>query len=202
MKRLLDLVLIGLGAPLWLALLGLVACAVRVKLGAPVLFRQIRAGMHGREFELIKFRSMTNARDSGRALLPDEDRLTSFGLWLRSTSLDELPQLLNVLRGDMSLVGPRPLLMEYLSRYTPEQARRLDVRPGITGWAQINGRNAVSWEEKFNLDVWYVDNQSCWLDVKILWRTLRGVLAREGISAAGQATMPEFMGTTRKDMEK
>jgi len=172
-----------------------VALAVRLKLGKPILFRQPRAGFHGCQFELLKFRTMTNARDPQGRLLPDEQRLTPFGRLLRSTSLDELPQLFNVLRGDMSLVGPRPLLMEYLPRYTPEQARRHEVRPGITGWAQVNGRNVLSWEEKFRMDVWYVDNRSIWLDLKILWLTLRSVLARRGISAPGEATMPEFMGS-------
>ena len=145
---------------------------------------------------MCKFRTMTDARDESGTLLSDEKRLTKFGQFLRSTSLDELPELLNVLKGDMSLVGPRPLLMEYLDRYTPEQARRHEVRPGITGWAQVNGRNALSWEEKFKLDVWYVDNWSLWLDIKILWKTVFKTLRREGISAAGEATMPPFMGTS------
>ncbi len=195
MKRCLDLVLVVVTAPLWLPLMCAVALAVRLKLGKPILFRQPRAGFHGCQFELLKFRTMTNARDPQGRLLPDEQRLTPFGRLLRSTSLDELPQLFNVLRGDMSLVGPRPLLMEYLPRYTPEQARRHEVRPGITGWAQVNGRNVLSWEEKFRMDVWYVDNRSIWLDLKILWLTLRSVLARRGISAPGEATMPEFMGS-------
>lgn len=194
-KRLLDLLLtvpaLLLGFPLLLAL----ALLVRLRLGSPVLFRQQRPGLHGRPFTLLKFRTMTNARDTTGALLPDAQRLPPFGRWLRSTSLDELPELLNVLRGDMSLVGPRPLLMEYLPLYSPEQARRHDVRPGITGWAQIHGRNALSWDEKFARDVWYVDHRSFWLDLRILAATLSKVLRREGISAVGEATMPRFQGT-------
>lgn len=161
----------------------------------PILFHQLRAGLYGRPFWLYKFRTMTDARDSNGRLLPDEQRLTRFGRWLRSTSLDELPELWNVLKGDMSLVGPRPLLVEYLDRYSPEQARRHEMKPGLTGWAQVNGRNALSWEEKFRLDVWYVDNWSIWLDFKILWLTLVKVLTRDGISAHGHATMPEFKGS-------
>ncbi|MDH7504413.1 MAG: sugar transferase [Verrucomicrobiota bacterium] len=199
MKRCLDLFLVVVTAPLWLPLMCAVALAVRLKLGKPILFRQPRAGLHGRQFELLKFRTMTNERDAQGRLLPDEQRLTPFGRLLRSTSLDELPQLFNVLRGDVSLVGPRPLLMDYLPRYTPEQARRHEVRPGITGWAQVNGRNVLSWEEKFRMDVWYVDNRSVWLDLKILWLTLRSVLVRQGISAPGEATMPEFMGSNRDE---
>jgi lipopolysaccharide/colanic/teichoic acid biosynthesis glycosyltransferase len=190
-----DLTLVLLAAPVWLPLLAGLAVLVRWRMGAPVWFRQTRPGLGGKPFELLKFRTMTDTRDAEGRLLPDAERLTRFGRWLRATSLDELPELFNVLRGDMSLVGPRPLLMQYLDRYTPEQARRHEVRPGLTGWAQINGRNALSWEEKFRLDVWYVDHQSLWLDVKILWRTLWGVLKREGISASGAATMPEFQGT-------
>ena len=168
---------------------------VRVRLGSPVLFRQVRPGLHGQPFTMLKFRTMTNARDAAGNLLPDADRLTPFGKFLRSTSLDELPELWNVLKGDMSLVGPRPLLMQYLDRYTPEQARRHEVKPGITGWAQVNGRNAISWEEKFALDVWYVDNQSLWLDIKILLLTVWKILKREGISRSGHATMDEFRGS-------
>lgn len=168
---------------------------VRRKLGSPVFFRQHRPGLHGRSFEMIKFRTMTDKRDLNGQLLPDKDRLPSFGRWLRASSLDELPELWNVLKGEMSLVGPRPLLMEYLPLYTPEQARRHEVRPGITGWAQVNGRNAISWEEKFKLDVWYVDNQSLWLDLKILWLTVKKVLVRDGISAQDDATMPKFTGS-------
>ena len=195
MKRCLDLALLVTAAPLWLPLLGLVALLVRWKLGAPVLFRQARPGQHGRLFTLLKFRTMNDARDREGRLLADGERLSAFGRWLRATSLDELPELINVLRGDMSLVGPRPLLVEYLARYTPEQARRHEVRPGITGWAQVNGRNALAWEERFALDVWYVEHQSLWLDLRILGRTLGSVLKREGITAPGVATMPEFLGS-------
>jgi sugar transferase EpsL len=175
--------------------LALVALLVRLKLGAPLLFRQQRPGLHGKPFTLYKFRTMTDARDAQGRRLPDAERLTPFGRFLRSTSLDELPELFNVLKGEMSLVGPRPLLMRYLDRYTPEQARRHAVKPGITGWAQVNGRNALTWEEKFALDVWYVDHQSLWLDVKILAMTVWQVLKREGISQPGHATMEEFRGT-------
>ena len=201
-KRLLDIA----GAILGLGLLGLpmliVAFLVRIKLGSPVIFRQIRPGLHGKPFVLYKFRTMTDARDEDGNLLPDELRLTPFGKFLRSTSLDELPELFNVLKGDMSLVGPRPLLMQYLERYTPEQARRHEVKPGITGWAQINGRNALSWEEKFEMDVWYVDNWSIWLDLKILLLTLIKVLKREGIHADGHVTMPEFFGSNSSEKQQ
>lgn len=176
--------------------MGLLALLVRFKLGAPVLFRQQRPGLHGRPFTLYKFRTMTDARDAEGALLPDAERLTSFGHFLRSTSLDELPELFNVLKGEMSLVGPRPLLMEYLPRYTPEQQRRHEVRPGLTGWAQVNGRNALSWEEKFALDVWYVEHCSFWLDLKILVLTTGKIINREGISQPGHATMEEFRGSS------
>jgi len=172
----------------------LVAVMVRIRLGSPILFSQIRPGQHGEPFRMYKFRTMTNERDTGGNMLPDAQRLTRFGKLLRSTSLDEFPALINVLKGDMSLVGPRPLLMEYLDRYTPEQARRHEVRPGITGWAQVNGRNAISWEEKFKLDIWYVDNRSLWLDIKILWMTFVKVFKREGVSQEGEATMSKFMG--------
>ena len=194
MKRFFDRVL----AALALLLLGMpllfLIWQVRRKLGSPVFFRQTRPGLHGRPFEMVKFRTMTYARGPDGKLLLDAERLTAFGRFLRATSLDELPELWNVLKGDMSLVGPRPLLMEYLPLYAPEQARRHDVRPGITGWAQVNGRNALSWEEKFKLDVWYVDNRSLWLDIKILWLTVCKVLVREGISADGEATMRKFTG--------
>lgn len=194
MKRLLDLLLsIGLLLVLALPLL-LLWALVRRKLGSPVLFRQVRPGMHGRPFMMVKFRTMTDERGADGNLLPDARRLTSFGRFLRATSLDELPELWNVLCGEMSLVGPRPLLMEYLPLYSPEQARRHEVRPGITGWAQVNGRNALSWEERFKLDVWYVDHRSLWLDIRILWLTVRKVLLREGISAQGEASMPRFTG--------
>lgn len=197
MKRTLDIVLAFLALALLCIPILVLTLVVRKKLGAPAFFRQIRPGLNGRPFKMLKFRTMTDARDLNGQLLPDADRLTDFGRFLRATSLDELPELWNVLKGDMSLVGPRPLLMEYLPLYTPEQARRHDVRPGITGWAQINGRNALSWDEKFKLDVWYVDHQSIWLDIKILCLTIRKVVVREGISAAGEATMSKFTGTKR-----
>jgi lipopolysaccharide/colanic/teichoic acid biosynthesis glycosyltransferase len=171
-----------------------VALLVLVRLGRPVLFRQLRPGLHGRPFVIHKFRTMTDARDADGRLLPDAERLPPFGRWLRSTSLDELPELLNVLEGEMSLVGPRPLRMKYLERYTEEQARRHAVKPGITGWAQVNGRNAISWEEKFELDVWYVRHLTAWLDIRILCLTLVRLVRREGIAAEGYATMPEFRG--------
>ena len=195
MKRLFDVV-VSACALLVLALpLLVVIWMVRRKLGSPVFFTQVRPGMHGKPFKMVKFRSMTSERGTDGELLPDAERLTPFGRFLRSTSLDELPELWNVLKGDMSLVGPRPLLMEYLPLYSPEQARRHEVRPGITGWAQVNGRNAISWEDKFKLDVWYVDHCSLWLDIKILWLTVKKVLVREGISAAGEATMGKFTGS-------
>jgi lipopolysaccharide/colanic/teichoic acid biosynthesis glycosyltransferase len=194
MKRLIDftagLLALFMLSPFILLLIVL----IRLKLGAPVFFTQTRPGLDGKPFRMIKFRTMTDARDDNGGLLPDARRLTSFGKFLRSSSLDELPELWNVLKGNMSLVGPRPLLMEYLPLYSPEQARRHNVRPGITGWAQVNGRNALSWEDKFKLDVWYVDNRTGWLDVKILWLTVRKVLMSEGINAAGEATMSKFTG--------
>ncbi len=198
LKRLLDLAGTSVGLVLLLPAILIIAAAIRVALGAPILFRQQRPGLHGQPFMLYKFRTMTDARDSAGTLLPDEQRLTRFGRWLRSTSLDELPELLNVLRSEMSLVGPRPLLIQYLDRYTPEQARRHETRPGITGWAQINGRNAISWEERFKLDVWYVDHQSLLLDIRILVLTVWKVLKREGISQNGQITMTEFQGTVEE----
>lgn len=195
MKRLIDFSAAA-GALLLLSpLLLVVAFLVRTKLGSPVLFRQLRPGRHGKAFAMLKFRSMTDTRDASGALLPDAERLTSFGKFLRSSSLDELPGLWNIVRGDMSLVGPRPLLMDYLPLYNAEQARRHDVRPGLTGWAQVNGRNALQWEEKFALDCWYVDNQSLWLDIRILARTILKVLRRADISADGEATMSRFTGT-------
>lgn len=194
MKRLSDLTAAAIAFLLIWPLLLALALLVRVKLGSPVLFTQLRPGLHGRPFRMYKFRSMTDARDSRGNLLPDEQRLTPFGKFLRSSSLDELPELINVLKGEMSLVGPRPLLMEYLPLYSPEQARRHEVRPGITGWAQVNGRNAISWREKFRLDVWYVDNRSFLLDLRILRLTLARVFKRDGISQAGQATMEKFQG--------
>ncbi len=195
MKRLFDLLASAIGLLILVVPLALLAWQVRRKLGRPVLFTQVRPGLHGRPFRMIKFRTMTDARDASGALLPDAQRLTPFGRFLRSSSLDELPELWNVLRGEMSVVGPRPLLMEYLPLYTHDQARRHEVRPGITGWAQVNGRNAISWEKKFKLDVWYVDNRSILLDIKILWLTIKKVRVRDGISAAGEATMPAFTGT-------
>lgn len=194
-KRLLDLFLLLATAPFWISILALVAVLVRLRLGSPILFRQERPGLLGRIFRMTKFRSMTDERDAAGNLLPDAVRLVPFGRRLRSTSLDEFPELLCVLKGEMSLVGPRPLLPRYLTRYTPEQARRHDLPPGLTGWAQINGRNALSWEEKFRLDVWYTENASIGLDVWILLQTVGKVLRRDGISAAGEATMQEFMGT-------
>lgn len=191
-KRLFDLILTTLGLVVLLPVLGASALLVRIKLGSPVLFRQLRPGFHGKPFALYKFRTMTDKRGGNGQLLPDAERLTRLGRLLRATSIDELPELYNVLTGDMSLVGPRPLLMEYLERYTPEQARRHDVKPGITGWAQVNGRNALTWEEKFKLDIWYVDNCSLWLDIKIIFITLWKILKREGINQPGQATMEEF----------
>jgi sugar transferase EpsL len=192
MKRVFDLVVVLTALPLWAPLLVVVALLVRVKLGAPVFFRQARPGRGGVVFELIKFRSMTAARGAHGCALSDAERLTPFGRALRATSLDELPELWNVLRGDMSLVGPRPLLVAYLPRYSPEQARRHEVRPGITGLAQIKGRNAMSWDEKFRWDVYYVDNHSLFLDIKTLFITLWKVVRREGIQANGEATAREF----------
>lgn len=199
MKRAMDLVG-ALAALVLLSPIVVVLCIlVRSKLGSPVFFRQVRPGIEGRPFKMVKFRTMTDERGPDGALLPDDQRLTALGAWLRSTSLDELPELFNVLKGDMSLVGPRPLLMDYLSLYNDRQARRHEVRPGITGWAQINGRNALSWEEKFELDVWYVDNRSLWLDIKILFKTVMQVLKRDGISHGEEATMPRFKGSNRDD---
>jgi sugar transferase EpsL len=194
-KRVFDAFVVVVSAPFWLPLLGGLVLLVRAKLGTPVFFRQRRPGLDEDIFELVKFRTMTDEKDSNGQLLPDARRLTSFGRWLRASSLDELPELWNVLRGEMSLVGPRPLLVQYLSRYDAEQRRRHEVPPGLTGWAQINGRNALSWEEKFSLDIWYVENRSFALDVRILWRTIWQVASRRGISAAGDATMPEFQAT-------
>lgn len=195
MKRSFELVLSLVALLVFCVPLLLLAWQVRRKLGSPVFFRQARPGQHGKPFNMIKFRSMTDARGADGQLLPDAQRMTPFGRFLRASSLDELPELWNVLKGEMSLVGPRPLLMEYLPLYSTEQARRHAVRPGITGWAQINGRNALNWEEKFALDVWYVDNRTLWLDIKVLWLTVKKVMVREGISAAGEATMPRFGGT-------
>lgn len=197
LKRLFDLVSASLALLLLFPVLLLVAWLVHRRLGSPVLFRQVRPGLHGKPFEMVKFRTMRDAVDTEGNALPDAERLTPFGRFLRSTSLDELPELWNVIKGDMSLVGPRPLLMEYLPLYSAEQARRHEVRPGITGWAQVNGRNAVSWPEKFALDIWYVDNRSLLLDIRILILTIKKVFVREGISAEGQATASRFTGNEK-----
>ncbi len=193
-KRLFDILASVCGLLVLFPVIAIVTWQIRHKLGSPVLFRQARPGLDGKPFQMIKFRTMRDAVDATGMPLPDSERMTPFGSFLRSSSLDELPELWNVLKGDMSLVGPRPLLMEYLPLYSPEQARRHEVRPGVTGWAQINGRNALSWEDKFNLDVWYVDNRSFWLDLKIIFLTIKKVVVKEGISAAGEATMPKFTG--------
>ncbi len=193
-KRGFDLLVTLPALIVFIPLLLVLAVAVRVLLGGPVLFRQVRPGLFGKPFELIKFRTMTNQHGADGLLLPDAARLTRFGRFLRSSSLDELPELWNILRGDMSLVGPRPLLVQYLPLYDADQARRHEVRPGLTGWAQINGRNALSWEEKFAADVWYVENQNLWLDIRILLRTVLAVVTRKGISAEGEATMAPFEG--------
>jgi lipopolysaccharide/colanic/teichoic acid biosynthesis glycosyltransferase len=194
MKRISDLALATLALLLLCVPLLLLICLVRRKLGSPVFFQQTRPGLHGQPFKLIKFRTMTDECGPDGQLLPDVDRLTPFGRFLRSSSMDELPELWNVLKGEMSLVGPRPLLIEYLPLYSQEQARRHEVRPGITGWAQVNGRNMLDWNDKFEMDVWYVDHRSIWLDAHILWLTLRKVLMRDGISATGEATMSKFTG--------
>ncbi|WP_424924336.1 sugar transferase [Alloalcanivorax xenomutans] len=196
MKRLMDTLGSVLGLILLSPVLIVVSTLVRLKLGSPILFTQIRPGLDAKSFKMMKFRTMTDERDENGELLPDNLRLTKFGAFLRSTSLDELPELINVLKGDMSLVGPRPLLMEYLPLYSERQYRRHEVRPGITGWAQINGRNALSWDEKFELDVWYVENRSLWLDIKILFLTILKVVKRDGISHGGEATMPRFEGSS------
>lgn len=195
LKRIFDLTLALLALIILSPVILLTALAVGFGLGRPIVFTQTRPGLHGRLFQIYKFRTMTNQRDDQGRLLPDEQRLTSLGRFLRSTSLDELPELFNVIKGDMSLVGPRPLITRYLELYSCEQARRHDVLPGITGWAQVNGRNTTSWEERFQLDVWYVDHWSLWLDIKILFITVVKVLKREGISAEGHATMPAFTGS-------
>jgi len=200
-KRLLDIA-VSLGVLIaLLPVFVIVSICIRVTMGAPVCFRQLRPGLHGRPFNLIKFRTMRAPAPGEDPAATDAVRLTRLGRFLRACSLDELPTLLNVLSGSMSIVGPRPLLMQYLGRYSPEQARRHEVRPGVTGWAQVNGRNAISWEEKFRLDVWYVDNCSFLLDLKIIWMTAVAVLKREGISHAGEATMPEFMGTKSPEQQ-
>ncbi|MDF0748964.1 sugar transferase [Marinobacter sp. 71-i] len=198
MKRLFDVICALLVLLALLPVILIVFMLVRVKLGSPVFFRQTRPGKGGRPFQMVKFRTMLGAADARGELLPDDQRMTQFGSFLRSTSLDELPELWNVLKGDMSLVGPRPLLVEYLPLYSKNQYRRHEIRPGITGWAQVNGRNAVSWEDRFKLDVWYVDNQSFLLDIKILYLTVKKVLARDGISGEGEATMSKFTGNSDK----
>ena len=194
-KRCFDLVASLVALLSLLPVIVVTAILVRIKLGSPVFFRQTRPGRDGRPFQMIKFRTMLDAVDEQGKPLPDSERLTSVGQFLRSSSLDELPELWNVLKGDMSLVGPRPLLMEYLPLYSEEQYRRHEVRPGVTGWAQVNGRNAISWEDKFRLDVWYVDNRSLWLDLKILFLTVKKVLVRDGISGEGEVTMSKFNGS-------
>ncbi len=194
MKRLFDFVVAGLGLLILFPVMLVVALLIRRRLGSPVLFRQVRPGVSGKPFRMVKFRTMRDALDAQDNPLPDDQRMTPFGAFLRASSLDELPELWNVLKGDMSLVGPRPLLMEYLPLYSAEQYRRHEVRPGVTGWAQINGRNALSWEDKFKLDVWYVENRSFWLDLKILFLTVKKVIRKDGISAAGEATMSKFSG--------
>lgn len=193
-KRLIDIFGALAGLLLFAPLMLFIVFLINLNMGSPVLFSQLRPGLYGKPFVMYKFRTMKNSMDEKGNLLPDEKRLTRLGGFLRSASLDEVPELWNVLKGEMSLVGPRPLLMEYLDRYSTEQARRHDVKPGITGWAQINGRNAMTWGKKFELDVWYVDNWNLWLDIKILWLTLIKVLRRQGINAEGYVTMPEFKG--------
>jgi sugar transferase EpsL len=201
-KRLFDLMIAVPSVGILLPLLVLIGILVRLKIGSPVFFRQKRPGINGKPFTIYKFRTMTNERDGDGNLLLDGDRLTPLGRFLRKTSMDELPEFFNVINGDMSIVGPRPLLMQYLDRYTPEQARRHEVKPGITGWAQVNGRNAISWEDKFRLDVWYVDNWSVWLDMKVIAMTVLKVLKREGISQKGHATAEEFKGKNSRKYRK
>ncbi|MBE4575094.1 sugar transferase [Vibrio navarrensis] len=196
LKRASDFILALLACAFFLPIIVIVAILIRIKLGSPILFHQERPGLHGKVFKMYKFRTMTDAKDLHGHLLPNEQRMTKFGNALRATSLDELPGLFNVIKGDMSLVGPRPLLVEYLPLYTEEQARRHEVRPGITGWAQVNGRNAISWEDKFKFDVWYVDNQSLWLDIKILFLTIKKVIVKDGINNSDNVTMPRFKGSS------
>ena len=199
LKRLLDIIIAGTALIILSPLYAFVAYKVKKNLGSPVLFRQVRPGLHGEPFEMIKFRTMKDAVDANGNPLPDSERLTPFGKMLRATSLDEMPELWNVIKGDMSVVGPRPLLMEYLPLYNAEQAKRHNVRPGMTGHAQVNGRNAISWEEKFKLDTWYVENHSTWLDFKIMFKTVHKVIAKDDISEAGEATMSKFTGTKNKE---
>lgn len=196
LKRVLDIAIASTALVLLSPVYALVAYKVKKNLGSPVLFRQVRPGLHGKPFEMIKFRTMKDAMDAQGNPLPDSERLTPFGKMLRATSLDEMPELWNVIKGDMSIVGPRPLLMEYLPLYNAEQAKRHDVRPGITGHAQVNGRNAISWEKKFELDTWYVEHQSLWLDFKIMLKTIQKVIAKDDISAEGEATMSKFTGSS------
>ena len=196
MKRIFDVSVTILAMPLLIPVMLVLMLVIRIKLGAPVFFTQLRPGLHGQPFLMVKFRSMTDDRNSNGQLLPDAERLPPFGRFLRASSLDELPEFWNVLKGEMSLVGPRPLLVEYLPLYSPEQSRRHDVRPGITGWAQVNGRNALSWKDKFALDVWYIDNWSLLLDLRVIAMTLQKVLLRSGVSATGEATMTKFTGNT------
>lgn len=198
MKRLFDITLLVATSIIWVPLCVLIAVLCKIKFGSPILFRQVRSGFCGRPFVLYKYRTMQNTYGADQKLLPDSERMMPFGNFLRMTSLDELPEFWNVIKGDMSLVGPRPLLMEYLTRYSAEQARRHEVKPGITGWAQINGRNSISWEDKFKYDVWYVDNASIKLDLKILLRTFKKVFRREGVNGFGHATMSEFLGSIQK----
>jgi lipopolysaccharide/colanic/teichoic acid biosynthesis glycosyltransferase len=201
LKRLLDIVIASIALVLLSPLYAYVAYKVKKNLGSPVLFRQVRPGLHGKPFEMIKFRTMKDAIDERGNPLPDSERLTPFGKMLRSSSLDEMPELWNVIKGDMSIVGPRPLLMEYLPLYNKEQAKRHDVRPGMTGHAQVNGRNAISWEQKFKLDTWYVENRSLWLDFKIMLQTVKKVIAKDDINEAGEATMTKFTGTPSEEKE-
>lgn len=195
-KRLIDLLIIGILGLIFMPVIIIVALLIYYFIGHPVIFKQLRPGINAQPFYIYKFRTMSNVKNSQGELLPDAERITVFGRFLRTTSMDELPSLWNVLKGDMSLVGPRPLLMEYVLLYNAEQARRHEVKPGVTGWAQVNGRNAISWEEKFKLDIWYVDNQSLWLDIKIIFLTVKKVFNRHGISAEGEVTMPKFTGNT------
>jgi lipopolysaccharide/colanic/teichoic acid biosynthesis glycosyltransferase len=199
LKRLLDIIIASIALILLSPLYFYVAYKVKKNLGSPVLFRQVRPGLHGKPFEMIKFRTMKDALDEQGNPLPDSERLTPFGKMLRSTSLDEMPELWNVIKGDMSIVGPRPLLMEYLPLYNKEQAKRHNVRPGMTGYAQVNGRNAISWEQKFKFDTWYVENRSLWLDFKIMLQTVKKVIAKDDISEAGEATMTKFAGSKSED---
>ena len=199
LKRFIDIIASAIGLVLLAPVIGVIGFYIRSKLGSPVLYRQVRPGKDGKPFEMVKFRTMRDTMAKDGNPLPDSERMTPFGAFLRSTSLDELPELWNVLKGDMSLVGPRPLLMEYLPLYSKEQYRRHEVRPGVTGWAQVNGRNVISWEDKFSLDVWYVDNRSFWFDLKIMYLTLKKVLVRDGICAEGQATVEYFKGN-KKDV--